>query len=62
MNKIKLTLSDGEQEWSAELLREPIKLDELTWEWLKGAFVAVGFSASNVDAFFDDEAKSEDKL
>ena len=55
MNKIKLTLSDGEQEWSAELSREPMKLDDLTWDWLKGAFVAVGFSADNVKGFFDEQ-------
>jgi len=54
MEKIKLTLFQDGQEWSAELSREPIVLDDLTWEWLKGAFKAIGFSDNQVNEFFDE--------
>ncbi len=52
--------SDG-QEWSATLDKEAIALDEMTWEWLKGAFVAVGYNANQVDDFFNDSNVGESK-
>lgn len=36
-------------------MSEPVNLDESTWDWLVGAFVAIGFSAENVKEFFDDQ-------
>jgi hypothetical protein len=55
MAKLKLTMIDGDQEWSAEMVHDPIKLDDTTWAWLKGAFVAVGFSGDTVEDFFDEQ-------
>lgn len=51
--RLSLIHEDG-QEWSAEMKNAPIILDELTWEWLKGAFVAIGYSTKQVAEFFDD--------
>ena len=36
-----------------DLIREPCKLDEETWDWLHGAFIAIGFARNNVDEFFN---------
>jgi hypothetical protein len=41
------------QECRVELIREAAKLDETTWNWLKGSFKAVGFSDDNVEGFFN---------
>ena len=46
-------ICEGEER-RVELIREPCKLDESTWDWLKGAFVAIGFSPDNVKEFFDE--------
>lgn len=52
--RLSMSHEDG-QEWSAELRMESIVLsDDLTWHWLKGAFIAVGFDKKIVDAFFDE--------
>lgn len=51
---LRLTVIHEDQEWSAELKRDAIQLNDLTWEWLKGAFHAIGFSDSQVNGFFDE--------
>lgn len=49
---LRLSYFSGNQERRVELIREPCKLDEETWDWLKSAFIAIGFSVANVTEFF----------
>lgn len=44
---------DG-NERRAELIAMPVRLDENTWHWLKGAFVGMGFAVENVEEFFSE--------
>jgi len=35
-----------------ELIREPAKMDDETWNWLRGSFVSMGFNKEAVEEFF----------
>lgn len=50
---LRLSYIVDDQEIRSEIIRESAKLDAQTWEWLKGAFVAIGFHEDNIEEFFE---------
>jgi hypothetical protein len=50
--KICLSIIHEDRQYSSELIKEHISLDEITWEWLKDAFVAIGYDSEKVKEFF----------